>query len=78
MKSLDNTIERFKKALDENRFTMDIELIMLELLVMKYNPMSISDLARKKNVSQPAISKQLKDGKIMYIQFGSTKIIIGE
>tara|TARA_R110002050_G_scaffold59870_2_gene133325 strand:- start:2007 stop:2243 length:237 start_codon:yes stop_codon:yes gene_type:complete len=78
MKTPENTIDRFKKALDENRFTMDVELGMLELLVMKYNPMSISDLARKRGVTQPAISKQLKEGKLMYIQFGSIKIIIGE
>ncbi len=57
---------------------MDEELSMIQILVNKYNPISISDLAKKRGVSQPAISKQLKKGKIMYLQFGSAKIIIAE
>lgn len=78
MKNQTDVVVRFKKAIDDNRFNMTQELEMLDILVNKYNPMSISDLARKRGVSQPAISKQLKNGKIMYLNLGSSKIIIGE
>lgn len=78
METPENTLERFNQALDDNRFTMDAELGMMQSLVMKYNPMSISDYARKKGVSQPYISNQLKAGKIMFIEFGSIKLILGE
>ena len=78
MKKSTNTIDRFKKVINDNRFTMTEELKMLSILVNKYNPMSITDLAKKRGVSTAAISKQLKKGKIMYLQFGSQKVIIGE
>lgn len=76
MKNTGNTVYRFKKAISNNRFTIQEELQMLECLVNKYNPRSISDYAKEKGKSQPYISKILKQGKLMYLKFGSIKVII--
>lgn len=78
MKNTANTVDRFKKAIHDNRFSLSEEIQMIEILVNKYNPMTVSDLAKKQNVSQPAISKRLKKGKLMYIELGSCKLILGE
>ena len=78
METTENTIERFKKVINGNRFSMDIELEMLDILVNKYNPMTVSDVAKKRGQSKAYISKLLKQNKIMYLQFGSQKLIICE
>ena len=78
METPENTIERFKKVINGNRFSMDIELEMLDILVNKYNPMTVSDVAKKRGQSKAYISKLLKQNKIMYLQFGSQKLIICE
>ena len=78
METPTNTIDRFKKVISDNRFSMDVELEMLDILVNKYNPMTASDLAKKRGVSQPYIAKLLKNNKLMYLQFGSCKLIICE
>lgn len=78
METPENIIKRFKKAIDDNRFSIDIELEMIDILVNKYNPMTVSEVAKKKGVKQPYISKLLKEGKLMYLKFGSQKLIICE
>lgn len=78
MENTENIIERFEKVINDNRFTYDVELKFMQILINKYNPMSISDLARKRKLSTAAISKQLKNGKVQYLEFGSLKVIIGE
>lgn len=70
-------VERFKKAIDVNRFRMDEELNMLDILVNKYNFMSVSQYARKEKISQPAALKRLKTGKVMYVEMIGRKFIIG-
>lgn len=69
--------ERFKKAIDVNQFRMDEELEMLNLIVNKYNFLSVSEYARQQNISQPGALKRLKSGKIMYIEMIGRKFIIG-
>ena len=78
MKTPENAVKIFEKVINDNYFTMEQELRMLQVLVNKYNPMSITDLAKLRGISQPAISKKLKNGKLMYLQFGSVKLIICE
>ena len=70
-------IERFEKAIKVNQFTITQEMEMLNLIVNKYNFMSVSEYARKENISQPAALKRLKTGKIMYVEMISRKFIIG-
>lgn len=70
-------IDRFRKAININRFTITQELEMINILVKKYNFMSVSQYARKENISQPAALKRLKSGKVMYIEMIGKKFIIG-
>lgn len=77
MKKPLTALERFKKAIDINRFRMDEELEMINILVNKYNFMSVSEYARKENISQPAALKRLKGGKVMYVEMIGRKFIIG-
>ena len=70
--------ERFKKAINVNQFTIDEELEMINLLVNKYNFMSVSEYARKIGKSQPAALKRLKNGKVMFIEMIGRKFIIGQ
>jgi len=77
MKNSMTVTERFKKALKVNRFKMDEELDILEMLVNKYNFKSVSQYARDSNISQPAALKRLNTGKIMYVEMIGRKFIIG-
>lgn len=76
MKNTVNIKGKFKKAINDNRFTIDEELYMLDILVNKYNPRGVSDYAKEVGKSQPYISKLLKKGKLMHLSFGSIKLII--
>lgn len=70
-------VERFKKAIDVNQFMMHEELEMLNHLVSKYNFVSVSEYARKENISQPGALKRLKTGKVMFVEMIGRKFIIG-
>ncbi len=72
-----NTIDSIKKVINDNHLTMDEELNILNLLVNKYNFLSVSEYARKENISQPASLKRLKSGKVMYVEMIGRKFIIG-
>ena len=50
-------IDRFKKAINDNRFNMTTELEMINHLVNKYNFISIAQYARNQNISPPAALK---------------------
>tara|TARA_R110002012_G_scaffold304591_1_gene508158 strand:+ start:457 stop:690 length:234 start_codon:yes stop_codon:yes gene_type:complete len=76
MKPPVNTINKFKKAINDNRFTIDVELEMIIHLVNKYNFMSVSQYARSKSISQPAALKRVKSGKVMFIEMIGRKFII--
>jgi len=68
--------ERFKKAINTNRFRMDEELDMLEAIVNKYNFKSVSQYAKDNNISQPAAIKRAATGKIMFVEMIGRKFII--
>lgn len=68
--------ERFEKAIKANQFTITEELEMIKILVNKYNFKSVSEYARKENISQPGALKRLKTGKIMFIEMIGKKFII--
>lgn len=72
----DNVLDRFKKAIDDNRFPMNIELEMINHLVNKYNFISVSQYARDNSISQPAALKRINKGKVMYIEMIGRKFII--
>ena len=69
-------IDRFKKAIKANQFTITEELAMINLLVNKYNFISVSEYARKEKISQPAALKRLQTGKVMHIIMIGRKFIV--
>lgn len=70
--------DNIKRVINDNLLPMDYELELFELWVKKFNPQTVSDLARKQNKSAAAISKKLKNNKLMHLEFGSQKLIICE
>lgn len=76
MKNPMTVVERFEKAIKANQFTITEELEMINILVNKYNFKSVSEYARKENISQPGALKRLKTGKIMFIEMIGKKFII--
>lgn len=77
MKSTENVIDRFRKAINVNRFTITEELEMMNILVNKYNFKSVSEYARQENITQPAVLKRLSKGRVMYVEMIGRKFIIG-
>ena len=75
MKTLTKT-ERFKIALDNNGFTMQQELEMIDLLVTKYNFISKSEYARKEKVSPQGVLARLKSKNDPYIKMIGKLFII--
>lgn len=71
-----NVVQRFKKAIDSNLFLMHEELEMIELLVNKYNFISVSQYARNHKISQPGALKRVESGNVMYIEMIGKKFII--
>ncbi|WP_435415889.1 hypothetical protein [Polaribacter aestuariivivens] len=69
--------EKFEKAINVNQFTITEELEMLNLIVNKYNFLSVSQYARKEKISQPAALKRLNTGKVMFVEMIGRKFIIG-
>jgi hypothetical protein len=66
-----------KKAINVNQLTITEELEIVNLLVNKYNFVSVSKYARNEGISQPGALKRLKNGKVMYIEMIGRKFIIG-
>ena len=77
MKSTENVVDRFRKAINVNRFTITEELEMMNILVNKYNFKSVSEYARQENITQPAVLKRLSKGRVMYVEMIGRKFIIG-
>lgn len=73
-----DTTNDIKRVIINNQLNMSDELEILYLIVNKYNPMTVSQLARKKKVSQPYISKLFATGKLMHIELSGCKFILGE
>jgi hypothetical protein len=76
METSTNTVERFRKAINDNRFFIHEELEMINILVNKYNFISVSEYARQNNISQPAALKRIDRGKVMYVEMIGKKFII--
>lgn len=69
-------IDRFKKALDNNSFSMQEELQMIDLLVTKYNFISKSEYARMENISPQGVESRLKSKNEPYIKMIGKLFII--
>ena len=76
MKNSMTVVQRFEKALNVNQFTMTEELQMIDLLVNKYNFLSVSQYARAESISQPGALKRLTTGKVMFVEMIGRKFII--
>ena len=66
METLTNK-EKFKKAVEEDKFTMDEELYFMTILVDKYNPISKSEYAKKEGISPQGVESRLKSKNDPYI-----------
>ena len=62
--------------INDNRLTMTDELKLLETLVLKYNPVSITEYSKIVGKSQPYISKLVSQGKLMNIKLTNKVLII--
>ena len=71
-----NAVPRFKKAIDDNLFFMHEELEMIEILVNKYNFISVSQYARNHKISQPGALKRVDSGNVMFIEMIGRKFVI--
>lgn len=69
-------IERFKNALENNKFTMTEELTFIELLVAKYSFISKSEYARKNGISPQGVESRLKATNDPYIKMLGKLFII--
>jgi len=61
-------IERFRDAVENNKFTMDEELKFIEILLSKYNFISKSEYARKEGVSPQGVKARLISKSEPYIE----------
>jgi thermostable 8-oxoguanine DNA glycosylase len=69
-------IERFKKALDNNKFTMFEELTFCNLLVEKYNFISKAQYAKKHGISHQGVEARLKATNDPYIILAEKYMIV--
>jgi hypothetical protein len=66
MKTTEN-IERFRRAVENNKFTMFEELQMTAILLEKYNFISLGQYAKKEGVSPQGAMARLKAKNDPYI-----------
>lgn len=76
MQNTENVVDRFRKAITLNRFTMQEELEMINILVKKYNFKSVSEYAKSQGISQPAALKRVNKGSVMFIEMIGKKFVI--
>lgn len=76
MKNAENVVVRFKKVIDDNRFLMNEELDMLDILLKKYQPITISEYARREHITQAAASKRVNAGKVPYILLAGSRLVL--
>ena len=69
-------IERFKNAVEKNRFTMDEELTFIKILLTKYNFISKSEYARREGISPQGVEARLKSKSDPYIKMINKIFII--
>lgn len=61
-------IERFKNAVENNKFTITEELTFIDVLVTKYNFISKSEYARLNGISPQGVEARLKAINDPYIK----------
>lgn len=76
MRTTEN-INRFKKALDEDKFYMFEELTFFNLIVEKYNFISKAQYAKKHGISHQGVEARLKATNDPYIILGGKYMIVG-
>ena len=66
MESTEN-IDRFKKAVENGKFTMTEELTFIDILLTKYNFISKSEYAKKEGISPQGVEARLKANNNPYL-----------
>lgn len=75
MKYTENADVRYIKASNKGRFTYTQELNILNHLLNKFKPVSLSEYAHKEKIKPPAVYDRIKRGKVMYIEMLGRKFI---
>ena len=75
MEHLDNVAIRYIEASNKGQITYTDELNILEHILNKFKPKSVSEYAKKQNISTPAVYDRIKRGKVMYVEIINRKFI---
>jgi hypothetical protein len=60
-------IERFKKAVENGKFTMEEQLTFIEILLTKYKFISKSEYAKKEAITPQGVEARLKANNDSYL-----------
>lgn len=69
-------IERFREAVENGRFTMDEKLAFTNILLDKFNFISVSEYARIEGVSPQGVLSRLKSKNTPYVKMIGKLFII--
>lgn len=75
MEHIDNVAIRYIEASNKGQITYADELNILEHILNKFKPKSVSEYAKKQNISTPAVYDRIKRGKVMYVEIINRKFI---
>lgn len=68
--------KRYKDASEKGTFTMTDELKILTYIIEKYKFITVSEYARRKNISPAGALKRIEAGNVMYVLIAGNKLII--
>lgn len=68
MKHIENADVRYISASNNGNFNYTKELNILNHLLNKFNPISITEYAKKENIKPPAVYDRIKRGKVMCLK----------
>ena len=68
MKYIENADIRLIEASNKGRLTYTQELNILNHLLNKFKPISITEYAKKENIKPPAVYDRIKRGKVMCLE----------
>jgi len=68
MKNSSTIRDRYIEVSSKGELSYTDELHILNHLVNKFNPISLSEYARKENISLNGAKVRLKSGKVMYVE----------
>lgn len=68
MKYTENADTRFISASNKGKFTYTQELNILNHLLNKFKPESVTEYARKENIKPPAVYDRINRGKVMTLK----------